>query len=124
MSDAKITGEVEKKVTVSSEDTDNVRNYSLHFGIAITPELEVSMQAFDASPLSYELMMEFKLEVCKWLNNCAHESFKDKLWDHPKKAAEDALYDLQFDKDLKEELGDGKSVLDVVSDIQNERNEE
>jgi hypothetical protein len=109
MSDAKITGELEKKVTVSSEDTDNVRNYALHFGIAITSDLEKAMQTFDKDP-SYENMMEFKLEVCKWLNASEHESFKDKLWDHPKKAAEDALYDLQFDKDLREELAPATPV--------------
>jgi hypothetical protein len=104
MSDIKQTGEVERKVLISNEDMENVRNYSLHFGVAMTPELEESMKAFESAP-TYENMLEFKLQICKWLTGSEHESFKDKLWEHPKSAATDALYDLQFDKDLKEELG-------------------
>ena len=105
--DKKVTGEVERKVTISNEDIENVRNYALHFGIETTPELEESMKNFEKEG-SYENMMDFKLEVCKWLTTSTHESFKDKLWEHPKTAAEDALYDLQFDKDLKEELAPAK----------------
>lgn len=103
MSDAKQNGEVEKKVTISNEDIENVRNYALHFGVDLTPELETSMKNFENDP-SYENQMDFKLEICKWMTGSQHESFKDKLWDHPKTAAADAMYDLQFDKDLKEEL--------------------
>jgi hypothetical protein len=105
MSDTKQTGEVERKVLISNEDIENVRNYSLHFGVDMTEELEKSMKAFEAAP-TYENMLEFKLQICHWLTTSSHESFKDKLWEHPKSAATDALFDLQFDKDLKEELND------------------
>ena len=36
--------------------------------------------------------------------SCKHESFEDNLWDAPKKAAEEVVFDLQFDKDLNETL--------------------
>ena len=96
-------GELEKKVAISNEDIENVRNYGLHFGIDLTPELEESMKNFEKNP-TYENQMDFKLEICKWMTSSTHESFKDKLREHPKTAAEDAMFNLQFDKDLKEEL--------------------
>lgn len=125
MSDEKKTGELEKKITVSNEDCDNVRNYGLHFGIEITPELEKAMKAFEKDP-SYEGMLEFKLEVCKWLTQCQHESFKDKLWEHPKTAADDALYDLQFDRDIKEVLGapaESPAPVETVVPTEENKNE-
>lgn len=105
MSDTKQTGEVERKVLISNEDIENVRNYGTHFGVDLNADLEASMKAFEANP-TFENQQEFKLQICRWLTECPHESFKDKLWEHPKSAASDALFDLQFDKDLKEELTD------------------
>jgi hypothetical protein len=102
MSD-KMTDEVENKVTISSEDCNNVKKYCSHFGVPNTPELEAALDKFSGDP-SYENQLDVKLEICKWILGCDHESFKDSLWDAPKKAAEEVVFDLQFDKDLKEEL--------------------
>lgn len=96
-------GELEKKVTVSNEDMENVKNYSLHFGIDMTPELQTAIDNFIASP-TYENQMDFKLELCKWMTSSNNESWSDKLWEKPLENASDAMFNLQFEKDLKEEL--------------------
>lgn len=96
-------GELEKKVTISNEDLENVRNYSTHFGIDMTPSLELAIVNFQKDP-SYENQMDFKLEICKWMSESTNESWKDKLWEKPLENVSDALFNLQFDKDLKEEL--------------------
>lgn len=92
-----------EKVIVSSEDTDNVRNYSVHFGVPLTPELSAAMDAFDQDQ-SFRNMQMFKLELCKWLLSSQHESFKDPLWNHPKSRAEGIVFDLQFEKDVEDVL--------------------
>lgn len=106
MSEVNESGEVERKIPVSNEDCDNVRNYSQNFGVDISPELQSAMDTFEKDQTDYEKMVDFKLELCKWLIECGHESFADSLWDHPKEAAKDIVFDLQFDKDVKTELGD------------------
>jgi len=93
----------ENKVTCSAEDSENVRQYSKHFNVALTPELDAALDAFEKEP-TYENQKEFKLQISKWMLETDHESFKDDLWNAPKKAAEDAVFDLQFDKDVKEEF--------------------
>lgn len=103
MSEENMTDEVKNKVTISSDDCSNVRKYCSHFGVPSTDELEAALDKFSNNP-SYENQLEVKLEICKWILSCDHESFKDSLWDAPKKAAEEVVFDLQFDKDLKEEL--------------------
>lgn len=98
-------GEIERKVPVSEEDVENVLNYGLNFGVQVGPELMAAMDKFKSNQ-SYENFLDFKLEICKWLINSNHESFEDSLWDHPKEAAKDIVFDLQFDKDILEELSD------------------
>lgn len=103
MSEENKTDDVQNKVTISGDDCANVRKYCGHFGVPSTPDLEAALDKFSNDP-TYENQLEVKLEICKWMLGCDHESFKDSLWDAPKKAAEEVVYDLQFDKDLKEEL--------------------
>jgi len=97
------TGEVKNKITISSDDCDNVKKYCDHFGVPSSPELDAALAAFKANN-TFENQMEIKLEICKWMLSCDHASFKDNLWNAPKKAAEGVVYDLQFDKDLQETL--------------------
>lgn len=108
MTEAKDTGAKDLTIPVTSEDCDNVRNYSLHFGVAVTDELKKAMDIFEADQTSYIKMIDFKRELCKWLVECGHESFKDSLWEHPHEAAKDILYDLQFDKDVLDILEEKK----------------
>lgn len=105
MSEVNENGEIEKKIPVSEEDCENVLNYSTNFGADVTPELQLAMDKFKGDQ-TYENMQDFKLEICKWLIESQHASFADNLWDHPKEAAQDIVFDLQFDKDVQAELGD------------------
>lgn len=111
MSEVNESGEVEKKIPVSDEDRDNVINYGKNFGVEVSKELQEAMDKFVENQ-TYENMLDFKLELCKWLTQCGHESFADSLWDHPKEAAKDIIFDLQFDKDVQAELGDEDSEND------------
>lgn len=98
-------GEVEKKVTCSAEDCDNFLNYEKHFKVPLSDTLKDAIEKFRNDP-TYENQEELKLEACKWILECDHESFKDSLWDTPKKTAEQEVYNLQFDKDIKEALSE------------------
>ena len=100
------TDEVKNKVTISNEDCANVLKYASHFNVPLTPELEAALQQFSADN-SYDNQLNVKLEMCKWMLASSHESFQDSLWDAPKKAAESVVFNLQFDRDLKEELTKG-----------------
>ncbi|CAB4125407.1 hypothetical protein UFOVP53_130 [uncultured Caudovirales phage] len=100
-------GEADRSIPVSAEDCDNVRNYSLHFGVEITDTLKEAMLAFEKET-TFESMLDFKRELCKWLIECGHESFTDDLWKHPTEAANDILYDLQFDKEVQDLLTEEK----------------
>lgn len=99
--------EEQNKVTCSAEDAENVRLYSKHFNVDLTPELTAALDVFEKEP-TFENQKEFKLQISKWLLESPHESFNDSLWDAPKKAATDAVFDLQFDKDVKEVLTEDK----------------
>lgn len=105
MSEVNDSGEVEKNIPVSDEDRDNVINYSKNFGAEMSEELQLAMDIFVKNS-TYENMKDFKLELCKWLIESSHDSFTDSLWDHPKEAAKDIMFDLQFDKDVQAELGE------------------
>lgn len=108
MSNKKRTDDVEQKVTISADDCGNVRKYCGHFGVPSSEGLDDALASFIEDG-SYENQLNVKLELCKWIINCEHESFKDELWDAPKKAAEEAVFDLQFDKDLKDTLSSDES---------------
>ena len=97
------TDEVKNKVTISPDDCDHVKKYCEHFGVPNTPALDAALDKFKSEP-SYKNQLNVKLEICKWMLSCEHESFTDNLWDAPKKAAEEVVFDLQFEKDLEEVL--------------------
>lgn len=97
------TDEVKNKVTISNEDCANVIKYASHFKVPLSPELEAALKRF-ADDNSYENQLDIKLEMCKWMLSSSHESFQDSLWDAPKKAAESVVFNLQFDRDLKQIL--------------------
>jgi len=98
-----LADESKNKVTISNEDCANVIKYASHFNVPLTPELEAALTKFSADN-SFENQLEIKLEMCKWMLSCDHESFQDSLWDAPKKAAESVVFNLQFDKDVKDVL--------------------
>lgn len=97
--------EVNKNVTISEEDLDNVINYAKNFSATLHPELQDAIDAFRKDE-TYENMIEFKLQVCRFLTENPVEALKDSLWDEPKKEAQKVVFDLQFDKDLHEELAE------------------
>jgi len=108
MSKENKTDDVQNVVTISADDCVNVRKYCGHFGVPSSEGLESALEDF-IKESSYENQLEVKLEICKWILDCEHESFKDSLWDAPKKAAEEVVFDLQFDKDLKETLSSSEA---------------
>ena len=99
----KVTDEVKNKIAISAEDCANVKKYCNHFGVPITEGLDKALDEFSKNP-TFQNQQEVKLEICKWILEGNHESFKDSLWDAPKKASEEVVFDLQFDRDLREEL--------------------
>ena len=101
------TDEVKTKVTISGDDCDNVKKYCGHFGVPSSAELDAALDKFKTDP-NYDNQLNVKLEICKWMLSCEHESFEDNLWDAPKKAAEEVVFDLQFDRDLSEVLDTNK----------------
>jgi hypothetical protein len=101
--ETKEDGEVTKAVVISPEDCLNVKKYCEHFGVPSTPELDQALDAFIATP-TYENQVEVKLQLCKWILKGDHPSFKDQLWEAPIKVSEDVVFELQFDKDVKNEL--------------------
>lgn len=105
MSEENKTDEVKNKVTISGDDCSNVKKYCGHFGVPSSDDLDEALETFSKDP-TFKNQLSVKLEICKWMLSCPHESFKDSLWDAPKKAAEEVVYDLQFDKDLEEVLTD------------------
>lgn len=108
MSEENLTDEVQNKVTLSNEDCANIRKYCGHFGVPCSEGLESAIEKF-CDENSFENQQEVKLELCKWMLESQHESFKDSLWDAPKEAAQEVVFDLQFDKDVKETLATDES---------------
>jgi hypothetical protein len=105
------TDEVKNKVTISNEDCANVIKYATHFNVPISEELQAALDKFTADN-SFENQIEIKLEMCKWMLSSTHDSFQDSLWDAPKKAAESVVFNLQFDKDVKDVLSSGEKSTD------------
>ena len=105
MSEKENNGEIDRSIPVSAEDCDNVRNYALHFGVDIPDGLRDAMATFEKD-ITYENMISFKREICRWLVESTHESFTDSLWTHPTEAAKDILFDLNFDHEVQEILSE------------------
>lgn len=109
MSEDKVkTDDVQNKVAISPEDCQNVRNYCTHFGVELPEHLERALKNFENN-VCFENQNDIKLELCKWMLGSQHESFKDSMWEAPKKAAEEVVFDLQFDKDVNEALNSAVS---------------
>lgn len=99
------TDDVKNKVAITPDDCQNIRNYCTHFGVELPASLEVALKNFEGN-VCFENQNDVKLELCKWMLESQHESFKDSMWEAPKKAAEEIVFDLQFDKDVNETLND------------------
>jgi len=95
--------EVKEKITITNEDCLSVYKYCEHFKVPMADSLKNALQKFEKDN-SYKNQLEIKLEMCKWILSSDHENFKDSLWEAPKKSAEALVFDLQFDKDLNDEL--------------------
>jgi hypothetical protein len=103
MSEQKNSGETSNKVKCSSEDCDNFINYEKFFKVPLGDDFKQALEAFRKDP-TWGNEQEVKRHACKWIITCEHESFKDNLWDTPRKTAEKEIYDLQFEKDMKDFL--------------------
>ena len=95
--------EVKNQIVISADDCQNVREYGKHFGVPIPQALEDALDAF-VEAQTFENQQSVKLEMCKWMLTSEHESFQDKLWEEPKQLAEEATFNLQFDKDVQDAL--------------------
>lgn len=106
-----MTQQNEKKVVISQDDTKNVVEYFSHFNIQMPDYLKTAADQFDAEP-TFANQQLFKLNLCKAMLESQHESFKDEMFDTVKENASKAMYDLQFDYDLRDELGVEKKTKD------------
>ena len=106
--------EVKNQIVISADDCKNVREYGKHFGVPIPQELEEALEAF-ITDQTFENQQTVKLEMCKWMLTSEHESFGDKLWEEPKQLAEEATFNLQFDKDVQEALDQSKKKEETDS---------
>jgi hypothetical protein len=76
-------------ITLTFEDTQNIRNYSKHFKVKIPQGLENAMIAFD-NEANENTFTSFKIEICLWLTTSRH--FKnDSMWAAPIEAAKKVL---------------------------------
>jgi hypothetical protein len=99
--------EPKDKVTITNEDCLNVYKYCDHFKVPMSESFKKALQRFEKDN-TYKNQLDIKLEMCKWILSSDHENFKDSLWEAPKKSAESLVFNLQFDKDLNDELTDKK----------------
>jgi len=107
MSDNSKTGEVENKVVIEKADVENVKEYSKHFKVPLPDELVAALDAF-ATDETFENQQEVKLQMCRWILTCPHQSFQDEMWNTPKEASKQIVFDLQFEKDLNDTLDRSK----------------
>jgi hypothetical protein len=91
------------KVVIGNDDCDTIKKYYEHFDVEFSEELEKALEKFKKEN-TFENQQDVKLALCKSILLSQDESFNDPLWDAPKKASKEIVFDLQFDKDLKEEL--------------------
>ena len=93
------TGELEKKVNITEEDTNNIRKYTKHFTVPLPDEFTAALKEFDETG-SYESQQEIKRQICHWMKESKHKSFTDPMWDAPKKEGERIEDELEFDYQL------------------------
>ncbi len=95
--------EKEKKVVISPEDCNAALDFWRHFNIPIPAELQGALDAFAADP-SFINQEKVKLEVCRAISTTDHEAFKDEMFSKIVEECEGVTFEMQFDKDLEEEV--------------------
>ena len=97
----------EEKVAISSEDVKNIRDYFKHFDITLPDYLEQALVQFDGdqSMINQKFL---KMKLCAAILESKHESFQNKMFDQVKDTSKQALYDLQYEFDVNDVLGQDK----------------
>jgi len=103
------TEEIINKVTIGVEDVKSIREYFKHFEINLPSSLAKALDVFEKDgSQTIENQNFLKLQLCKTMLKSDHETFKDQMFDVVKETANEAVYNLQFDFDVKDELDAAK----------------
>lgn len=98
------TDETSQKIVINEKDAEAILKFHEFFNIPMVPGLEEAVKEFIASP-TFENQQKVKLFVCKDIFENPHEGFQDPMWDIPKENAKNISFELEFDKNVKEVLG-------------------
>jgi hypothetical protein len=91
------------KVVLTPEDVQASYEFFTIYNIKTQPELKQSVDAFVKEP-TFLNQNKFKLELAKALSQSQNEILLDPSFAPIRQACEEAVYRLQFEKDLIEEL--------------------
>lgn len=90
-----------EKITV--EDVINVQEYCSNFGVNLPPDdrdflVEMKAKYKKGVELDVDDILKLKVLNLRMLTTNSHESFEDKLWDEPKKTAQEMLDGMKEDE--------------------------
>ena len=91
------------KVVISPEDCNAALDFWRHFNIPISAQLQGALDAFAADP-SFKNQERVKLEVTRAIATTDHEAFKDEMFTKIVEECEGVSFEMQFDKDLEDEV--------------------
>jgi hypothetical protein len=105
------TDDVEEVVVLKqNEDREIISRFADYFKVAIPATLSSALDSFDANPTIFT-QNEVKLEIAKWIAGTEEGQdpfWKDDMWKVVVEKCAEAKYELQFEHDVQEVLGEDK----------------
>lgn len=101
------TEEQAAALVLSPEDAQNVIDYFKHFKIDLPDQLAAACGVF-VENTTLTNQKELKRELCNAIRTSKHESFTDKMFAEIRAICTKAEYDLEFEKELRDVIGQKK----------------
>lgn len=95
--------EVITKLVITPEDVKGAADFWTHFEVPMSQELRDAFDKFNSNP-TIENQEEVKLQLCKAVAYTDHEAFNDEMFKDIVEECRGVVYDMSFDKDLKNTL--------------------
>ena len=91
-----------QEVVLTVSDIQNIRDFFVHFKIAITPELDEAMTRWEKKKDKVEIgdQNDFKAALCGALMTSDHAMFKDQLFETILANSAKIVYEVTFQKEL------------------------
>lgn len=100
--------EEQRKVVINAEDIKNIREFSSHFQIPMSPFLKAEVDKFEqlGAKYSFEDQKRLRAFIANWMIESKHALFQDPIFENIRQMSSEAWFEEQFHMDLEAVLSE------------------